>query len=459
MSQYPINYSFSFDKRYMASHEFSGEYMPDPTIPQNNSIGFQNNIPQVNPPNDQLNPFSQQGNIIKAQIISFDSQINSPVNNLASKDNSSGENNNLFAQKLKPSDDQVAHLFPHDNSVEKNARSFNNEPININFYAPLKEYKAPVKVPQSPGIDPFHLNINLKEPYTHTNTQVQGNISSSFNYKEPHNKIKAKKNGSDNLSNSFPQDKNSINLNIDNDTKKYNLDAPAKEQNKKIDQNKDITSLLENIVNKYHQSYLKNNGQILNNNQNNIQIINQGLNNRQNNEQVNQIGQNQDNSQIFDDSVQRLKQILLNKLLEMYAPQRQNQNIQPNQKKADRKNSSDKNSNNINLENLSGLSSINDESNSKIKELIKINKLLSLVIFISNESNAIQRSTLSELIKSNQVQQSILLELINANNEQKNYNKILEKSIVDTLSYLKSNISNNQNNSNISSPFTYYNLP
>ena len=433
--------------------------MPDPTIPQNNSIGFQNNIPQVNPPNDQLNPFSQQGNIIKAQIISFDSQINSPVNNLASKDNSSGENNNLFAQKLRPSDDQVAHLFPNDNSIGKNARSFNHEPININFYAPLKEYMAPVKVPQSPGIDPFHLNINLKEPYINTNTQVPGNISSSFNYKEPHNKIKAKKNDSDNLSNSFPQDNNSINLNIDNDTKKYNLDAPAKEQNKKIEQNKEITSLLENIVNKYHQSYLKNNGQILNNNKNNIQIINQGLNNRQNNEQVNQIGQNQDNSQIFDDSVQRLKQILLNKLLEMYAPQRQNQNIQPNQKKADRKNSSDKNSNNINLENLSGLSSINDESNSKIKELIKINKLLSLVIFISNESNAIQRSTLSELIKSNQVQQSILLELINANNEQKNYNKILEKSIIDTLSYLKSNISNYQNNSNINSPFTYYNFP
>ena len=258
MSQYPINYSFSFDKRYMASHEFSGEYMPDPTIPQNNSIGFQNNInsnqysnvPQVNPSNDQLNPFSQQGNIIKAQINSFDTQINSPVNNLASKDNSSGENNNLFAQKLKPSDDQVAHLFPHDNSVEKNARSFNNEHININFFAPLKEYMAPVKVPQSPGIDPFHLNINLKEPYTNTNTQVPGNISSSFNYKEPHNKIKAKKNGSDNLSNSFPQDKNSINLNIENDTKKYNLDVTAKEQNKKIDQNKDITSLLENIVNK-----------------------------------------------------------------------------------------------------------------------------------------------------------------------------------------------------------------
>ena len=50
--------------------------MPDPTIPQNNSIGFQNNInsnqysnvPQVNPSNGQLNPFSQQGNIIKAQI-------------------------------------------------------------------------------------------------------------------------------------------------------------------------------------------------------------------------------------------------------------------------------------------------------------------------------------------------------------------------------------------------------
>ena len=93
---------------------------------------------------------------------------------------------------------------------------------------------APVKVPQSPGIDPFHLNINLKEPYINTNTQVPGNISSSFNYKEPHNKIKAKKNGSDNLSNSFPQDNNSINLNIDNDTKNIILTHPLKNRIKKL---------------------------------------------------------------------------------------------------------------------------------------------------------------------------------------------------------------------------------
>ena len=86
-------------------------------------------VPQVNTPNDQLNPFSQQGNIIKTQIISFDTQINSPVNNLALKDNSSGENNNLFAKKLRPSDDQVAHLFPNGNSIGKNGRSFNNEHI------------------------------------------------------------------------------------------------------------------------------------------------------------------------------------------------------------------------------------------------------------------------------------------------------------------------------------------
>ena len=81
--------------------------------------------------------------------------------------------------------------------------------------------------------------------------------------------------------------------------------------------------------------------------------------------------------------------------------------------------------------------------------------MLSLVIFISNESNEIQKSKLSELVKSNkeikksnEVQQGLLLELIKANNEQQKHNRILEKWI-----------SSNQNNSNINSPMTYYNWP
>ena len=92
--------------------------------------------------------------------------------------------------------------------------------------------------------------------------------------------------------------------------------------------------------------------------------------------------------------------------------------------------------------------------------------MLSLVIFISNESNEIQKSTLSELVKSNkelkksnEVQQGLLLELIKANNEQQKHNRILEKWINDNSSYLKNNISSKQNNSNINSPMTYYNWP
>ena len=65
--------------------------------------------------------------------------------------------------------------------------------------------------------------------------------------------------------------------------------------------------------------------------------------------------------------------------------------MQSNQKIEDSKNTSIKKSNNQETDslNLSGQSSIHNESNSKINELIKINKLLSLVIFISNESNEI----------------------------------------------------------------------
>ena len=156
-------------------------------------------------------------------------------------------------------------------------------------------------------------------------------------------------------------------------------------------------------------------------------------------------------------------QLLLNQFLQIYGPQRQNnpsinlQNVQSNQKKEDIKNTLNKKSNNQETDslNLSGQSSIYNESNSKINELIKINKLLSLVIFISNESNEIQISTLSELVKSNkelkksnEVQQGLLLELIKANNEQQKHNRILEKWICS-----------NQNNSNINSPMTYYNWP
>ena len=407
MTQYPINNSFIFDKKYITTNEFNNEYsyIKGPIISHNNSIGLQTDIdynhysmvPQFNNSNGQINSLSQQGNIIEAQINSFDALINSQVNNPTSQDNSSGENINLFAQKVKP---------------------FGFSPSGMIFYP----------------------HINLKDPYHNTNIQVSDNIHSCFNYKEPHDNIKANKIYSNALSNSFPQDSNSISPNVNTNTRKNNLQKSE---------------------------------HILNNNQKNLKIINKGLNNRQNIEQVNQFDQYQDNSKIFDDSIQRLKQILLNQFLQMFAPQRQNQpsnnlkNMKQNQKKIDSKNTSNKKSNNQNFNlNIRGKNHINDEINSEIKELIDTNILLSLVIFISNESNVIQNTTLSELIKSNEaliksneIKQAILSELIKSNEEQKRHNRIMEKSIIDTLSYLKNNINNNQNNLNINSSITYYISP
>ena len=62
MSDFPINYSFSFDQKYFAAHELNSEVQAsqDPIFPQNNFISPQTNInsnhysnvPQVNPYND-----------------------------------------------------------------------------------------------------------------------------------------------------------------------------------------------------------------------------------------------------------------------------------------------------------------------------------------------------------------------------------------------------------------------
>ena len=168
-----------------------------------------------------------------------------------------------------------------------------------------------------------------------------------------------------------------MNINI----KKNNVDSLHKAQYKIIDKNKDIASLLGNIAKKYHQSNPQKIEHILNNNQNNIQIINQGLNNVQNNEQVNQNIQNPDNSQNFNDSIQGLKQLLLNQFLQIYGPQRQNhpsinlQNVQSNQKKEDRKSTSNKKSNIICPESFVASTKLLDEA-TKLSGPIIIKKLI-----------------------------------------------------------------------------------
>ena len=89
----------------------------------------------------------------------------------------------------------------------------------------------------------------------------------------------------------------------------------------------------------------------------------------------------QKNSQNFDDSIQGLKQLLLNQFLQIYGPQRQNnpsinlQNVQSNQKKEDRKSTSNKKSNIIGPEIFVTSTKLLDEA-TKLSGPIIIKKLI-----------------------------------------------------------------------------------
>ena len=268
-------------------------------------------------------------------------------------------------------------MLQHYNSVGNNTSSFEQKPIKANFSSQLSDFKTSVKVAIPPGISLFPPQNNINDPYNNINIPAPNNNSSPFDYKEPHNINEENKI----YSNAFPKENNSISSNVNINIKKNNVDSLHKAQYKIIDKNKDIASLLGNIAKKYHQSNPQKIEHILNNNQNNIQIINQGLNNVQNNEQVNQNVQNPENSQNFDDSIQGLKQLLLNQFLQIYGPQRQNnpsinlQNVQSNQKKEDRKSTSNKKSNIIGPESFVASTKLLDEA-TKLSGLIIIKKLI-----------------------------------------------------------------------------------
>ena len=180
--------------------------------------------------------------------------------------------------------------------------------------------------------------------------------------------------------------------------------------------------------------------------------------NGQNNGQVNSNVPVQDSNQINNEPTVRIKHILLNQLLQLYDPPKQNklpggrpkarrrkqlsnnrqnaqQQNQPlnNQQNAQQQNQPPNNQN-CDLANLRMKSSIQDEINSNLKELITINKLQSLInIFLSNE--------LTELINSNKEQREY-------NKEQREYNKTLGKSLKETLLYLKDNKDSQNSNNN-----------
>ena len=242
MSDFPINNSFSFDQKYFAAHALNSEVQAfqDPIFPQNNFISPQTNInsnhysnvPQVNPYNDQLNPLSQQGTIIKAQINSFDAEFNSQINNLSSQDNLYGENINVFPEEVKPSDNQadnqVTPLLQYDNSFEKNTNSFTQNPKNTKYNSALSEFITPPKDTVAPGNSFLPPQTNLNVLYNNTNIPVFSDLSSSFNNKELHNNNEANIIYPNDLSNSFPKDNNIISSNVNINIKKNNIDAPLK---------------------------------------------------------------------------------------------------------------------------------------------------------------------------------------------------------------------------------------
>ena len=97
-------------------------------------------------------------------------------------------------------------------------------------------------------------------------------------------------------------------------------------------------------------------------------------------------------------------------------------------------------------------SSIQDEINSNLKELITMNKLQTLsTIFLSNEINEFQNKLLTEIINSNEQQRKFNEQQRQFNEQQSKfneqqaeYNKNLGETLKEALSYLK-DIKNSQN--------------
>ena len=154
----------------------------------------------------------------------------------------------------------------------------------------------------------------------------------------------------------------------------------------------------------------------------------------------------QDNNQINNDPTVRIKHMLLNQLLQLYDPPKQNQppnnqqnaqqqNQPPNNQHNAQQQNQPPNNQNFNFANLSMRSSIQDEINSNLKKLIALNKFQGLTtIFLYNESNEFQKK--------------LLTELINSNKEQREYNKTIGETIKEILVHIKDNKESQNSNNN-----------
>ena len=141
----------------------------------------------------------------------------------------------------------------------------------------------------------------------------------------------------------------------------------------------------------------------------------------------------QDNNQINNDPTVRIKHMLLNQLLQLYDPPKQNK--PPNNQQNAQQQNQPPNNQNFDFAKLSMQSSIQDEINSNLKELIALNKFQGLTtIFLYNESNEFQKK--------------LLTELINSNKEQREYNKTIGETIKEILVHIKDNKESQNSNNN-----------
>ena len=204
----------------------------------------------------------------------------------------------------------------------------------------------------------------------------------------------------------------------------------------------------------------------------------QQINKIQNNFQMEPINSSINKNQINNEPFQGLKNIMMNQLFKLYSSPNQNRpaknppkvqesQISNNLPKSQKQNNiqinnlNQKENNNNESFNQSEETSIHDEINTDLKELININKLQNLIMLISNEdqkekmrsqdllikelieSHKEQKAILSELIKTNKEQKAILSELIKSNKNQQIFNNKVFESIEHALALINNNQKSN----------------
>ena len=176
--------------------------------------------------------------------------------------------------------------------------------------------------------------------------------------------------------------------------------------------------------------------------------------------QINPIRSSINSDRINNEPLQVLKNILMSQLFKLYSSPNQNRpaknppkvqesQISNNLPKSQKQNNiqinnlNQKENNNNESFNQSEETSIHDEINTELKELININKLQNLIMLISNEDQKekmrSQDLMIKELIESHKEQKAILSELIKSNKNQQIFNNKVFESIEHALALINNN--------------------